>query len=193
MQIKMGDFSTAYQITANNEGGYANNPNDKGGETYDGIARNSHLTWPGWILIDTAKKQPNFPSNLKSNGVLAQMVMSFYQANYWAVNALDRINNQQICNEMFDIGVNMGVYTAAEYLQRSLNLSSRNGKDYAPLKVDTVIGATTLNTINNHPRPAEVFKLITTLQGAHYIQICENDPTQEVFMLGWLNRIMNYK
>ncbi|RYD50653.1 MAG: hypothetical protein EOP52_13405, partial [Sphingobacteriales bacterium] len=36
----MADFLTAYKRTAVAEGGYANDPDDLGGETYKGIARN---------------------------------------------------------------------------------------------------------------------------------------------------------
>lgn len=36
----MAIFNSAFKITMGNEGGYANNPDDSGGETYAGIARN---------------------------------------------------------------------------------------------------------------------------------------------------------
>jgi lysozyme family protein len=32
------------------EGGWANNPADSGGETFRGIARNFHKSWPGWAI-----------------------------------------------------------------------------------------------------------------------------------------------
>ena len=36
----MAEFETAYYLTNKIEGGYANDQDDKGGETYRGIARN---------------------------------------------------------------------------------------------------------------------------------------------------------
>jgi lysozyme family protein len=39
----MTDFNQAFKITMNNEGGFSDNVNDRGGETWRGIARNF---WP---------------------------------------------------------------------------------------------------------------------------------------------------
>ena len=43
-------FERAYQNTAQIEGGYVYHPYDRGGETYDGIARKAHPDWFGWAL-----------------------------------------------------------------------------------------------------------------------------------------------
>jgi len=50
-----GSFSPAYAIVKVNEGGYVNDPVDKGGETYAGIARNIFGSWEGWSIIDAKK------------------------------------------------------------------------------------------------------------------------------------------
>ena len=50
----MADFLTAYAPLARYEGGWCNDPADRGGETYAGIARNFFPAWPGWALIDAA-------------------------------------------------------------------------------------------------------------------------------------------
>jgi lysozyme family protein len=43
----MADFKQAYQLVLQNEGGYVNDPNDPGGETYKGVARNIYIV-TGW-------------------------------------------------------------------------------------------------------------------------------------------------
>lgn len=184
----MADFKTAYNITMAHEGGYANNPADTGGETWKGIARKKHPDWPGWTLIDKAK-HGDFPANLNSVPNLQYFVEQFYKVKFWDYLKLDQINNQKIANELFDTSVNMGQGIAALFLQRSLNVSNRNGKDYPDLQVDGAIGAITVNAVNNHPRPDQLFKLINTLQGARYIGICEANPTQEIFLTSWLSRV----
>ena len=50
----MAIFNSAFQITMGNEGGYANNPADSGGETYKGIAKNYWPNWEGWTAVDQA-------------------------------------------------------------------------------------------------------------------------------------------
>lgn len=184
----MADFKTAYKITMAHEGGYANNPHDSGGETWKGIARKKHPDWPGWALVDKAK-QGDFPSNLNSASGLQDLVEMFYKVKFWDYLKLDQINNQKIANELFDTSVNMGQGIAALFLQRSLNVSNRNGKYYPDLQVDGNIGSVTVNAVNNHPRPDQVLKLINTLQGARYIGICEANPSQEIFLTSWLSRV----
>ena len=51
----MADFRTAYYLTMGHEGGYNNDPDDVGGETYKGIARNYHASWEGWKIVDMYK------------------------------------------------------------------------------------------------------------------------------------------
>ena len=43
----MANFDEAFALTMKSEGGYANNPNDTGGETYKGVSRKNHPKWNG--------------------------------------------------------------------------------------------------------------------------------------------------
>ena len=52
----MADFRLAYKKIEAAEGGYVNDPDDKGGETYKGISRKANPDWDGWISIDQIKK-----------------------------------------------------------------------------------------------------------------------------------------
>lgn len=185
----MADFKTAYKITMAHEGGYANNPADTGGETWKGIARKRHPDWPGWSTIDQYKAKPDFPANLADAPGLQQGVELFYKIKFWDYLKLDQIGNQKIANELFDTSVNMGQGVAALFIQRALNVSNRNGKDYPDIEVDGNVGSKTVNAVNNHPRPDQLLKLLNTLQGAKYIAICEANPSQEIFMNSWLSRV----
>lgn len=51
------NFLKSYDILIKHEGGYVNDPDDKGGETYKGIARKFNPDWKGWKIID---KSSNF-------------------------------------------------------------------------------------------------------------------------------------
>lgn len=185
----MADFKKAYNITMSHEGGYSNNPNDNGGETWKGIARKFHPNWAGWAIIDSYKNKPNFPESLKSDSVLDGHVLAFYKKEFWDVNKLDFINDQDVCNELFDTGVNMGVVVAAKFLQEALNLTNRNGVDYKELSVDGIIGNTTIAVTNSHKRIRNIYNTINILQGMRYIEICRKNPTQETFFNGWITRI----
>src|ERR1700761_5195591 len=105
----MADFSIGLQAVLEHEGGYVNDPNDPGGETYKGIARNMNSKWDGWAIIDIQKKQPNFPKNLENNTELQESIKKFYQINYWDRIKGDDITDNDIATSIFDFAVNAGV------------------------------------------------------------------------------------
>ena len=185
----MADFSVAYSITMAHEGAYSDHTSDTGKATYAGISRRHHPTWNGWVIIDKYKRLPNFPKNLEGNQALQEQVFSFYKKNFWDVNKLDQINHQEIANEVFDTGVNMGYRVAAEFLQKAYNLLSKNETYYKKIPVDGAIGGQTLSAINKHSYPYRILKTLNILQGAKYINICEKDSSQEVFFAGWIERV----
>jgi lysozyme family protein len=185
----MADFLLAYKITMKHEGGYANDPDDSGGETWKGIARKKHPNWVGWDMVDEYRTKPGFPNNLYTAPGLQELVWLFYKKEFWDTLRLDEIGSQNIANELFDTSVNMGQVIAATFLQRALNVSNRQQKDYPDLVVDGKIGPKTISATNTHPRIGQLFKLLNTLQGARYISICESNPSQEKYLTGWMERV----
>lgn len=189
----MADFKKAFEKTLTVEGGYVNHPSDKGGETYCGIARNFFPNWSGWLLIDAYKNDGGFPKNIDKNKLLPH-IETFYKTQFWDVMKLDDIKDQDIAEEIYDTGVNTGTRTAVKMAQEACNLLNRQGKDYPDIEVDGIIGKNTINTINNHPFPTTLFNLLNYLQAEKYVEICRKNPTQEVFMRGWLNtRVISKK
>lgn len=187
----MADFKVAYKITLGHEGGYVNNPLDRGQETYKGIARRFHPNWPGWEIVDAHKTSSVSETNriLGANIVLQEMVERFYKAEFWDKLRLDEIRNQSIANEAFDTGVNMGTQRAGKFLQEGCNLTSRNGRDYGLLVIDGAVGPKTISTVNSHPRPSNLFNTMNILQGMHYVEDCRKNPEQQTFFNGWLTRV----
>ena len=187
----MANFYEAYKITSKHEGGYSNHPNDVGGETYKGISRKYHPNWDGWIIIDSLKG-PLFPNNLESNNNLQMKVSFFYKENYWNKIKGDDIKYQEIANELYDTGVNMGTVRVTKFLQEGLNLLNLHGKSWSNISVDGVIGNITLNILNNILPYNDVrilYNIMNVLQGIHYINFTRTNESQEVFMRGWFNRI----
>jgi lysozyme family protein len=186
----MADFQTAYNITMSHEGGYVNDPDDSGGETYAGIARRYHPDWEGWKIIDEIKKTRELQRfEIIDDPRLKHLVGSFYKKKYWDVNYLDHVKDQAIANELFDTGVNMGTGTAAKMLQQSLNLLNRNEREYSDIAEDGAIGNITLNTLSQCPHKKALLKTLNGFQFMRYYNICRRNPAQEKFMRGWLKRI----
>lgn len=191
----MADFKKAYAITREFEGGYSNHPQDAGGETYKGIARKRNPKWRGWQIVDSMRNKPDFPQCLDASEPLQHLVHDLYKTDYWNVCNLDKCIDQDIAEEVFDTCVNMGESVAAVFLQRVINVSNRNGKDFSDIDVDGHAGPVTigaLNAIKERDRK-NVWLAYNALKGARYIEICERNPSQEVFFHGWMKRVFNKK
>ena len=119
----MANFDIAFKRTAQFEGGYVYDPDDNGGETYAGISRKSNPKWAGWKTIDAAKKKSNFPKNLKSDIILQTQVKTLYKTNYWNIIWGDKITNQDVANDLYDTGVNMGVAMSIKLAQRQFRMT----------------------------------------------------------------------
>ncbi len=190
----MANFLQAHKITMSHEGGWANNPADSGGMTYKGIAYNFNPGWPGWLLVSGANKKHGgnaklINAELAVNQNLQNSVLQFYKQNYWDVNHLDQVINQRIASELYDTGVNMGVGTAAQFVQRSLNLLNNRGRLYPDIDVDGKIGPVTLDLINSHPNPTHLLICLNGFQFMRYADNAEKKESQEQFMNSWLGRV----
>ncbi len=188
----MANFTQAYNLTSAHEGGYVNDATDRGGETYRGISRVHHPSWAGWSKIDALKRRRGFPRILDTDRSLQASVKSFYKRKYWDRFLGDAITDQQVADELYDTGVNMGVRRSVRFLQNALNLLNRNQKNYNDLVVDGWLGQGTLKTLSTYlqlDRNSQVLlKMMNTQQGARYIEIMETDPSQEKYARGWLKR-----
>jgi lysozyme family protein len=118
----MADFLTAYKRTARFEGGYANDPHDSGGETWEGVARNSNPHWIGWDIIDHYKKLPGFPGNLKASAELEKAVQDIFKKNYWDPIRGDEIHSQEIANQLYDNAINEGPGEAVILAKRAAGI-----------------------------------------------------------------------
>jgi len=192
----MADFEIAYGETELREGGYVNDPVDKGGETHRGVSRRFNPDWPGWKIVDQLKRDhPNdFKKHINDSEELARLAKELYRKRYWAPIRGDEIPDQHIANKVFDTGVNQGVGTSVKYLQDGLNLLNRNQKDYKDIKADGKFGEKTLAALNEflaleNEQPDYLLKAMNVMQATFYLEIMRKDPTQQRFARGWLNRV----
>lgn len=121
----MAVFEKAFAKTVAAEGGYVNNPNDRGGETYMGITRKNYPKIKMWATIDKLKNilsKRDLNSKLSKDKDIQKEVKEVYKKNYWTPLKLDLINSQRVANEFFDISVNCGTKAAIKSMQRTAGL-----------------------------------------------------------------------
>jgi lysozyme family protein len=162
------------------EGGYADDPDDSGGETKFGIteqvARKNGYHGP---MVDLPR----------------ELAFDIYSEQYWDSLCGDQLVelSEAIAEEVVDTGVNMGVGRAAEFLQRSLNVLNRGGDLYGDIVVDRDIGPATISALASYLELREeraMCKALNCLQGSFYIELCERREKDESFLYGWLrNRV----
>jgi lysozyme family protein len=187
----MPTFEDALARTLGHEGGYSNDPDDKGGETFRGISRVNWPNWPGWGYIDQMREHGFKAKDIEANGDLALLVARFYREQFWQRISGDALP-PAVAAEVFDSATNAGVHRAVLWLQQALNLLNRNGKDYPDTIEDGAMGSGTLNTLAAYLKrdtTGPLLKVMNVLQGAHYLDYMRKSPTQEKYARGWLTRV----
>lgn len=176
----MANFKISLQKTLTHEGGYANDPDDLGKETYKGISRASHKNWQGWPIIDNYKNKPDFPASLEKNMELQKQVELFYLYEFWLPIKGDSIANQTNADSIFDFGVNAGIKTSVQLVQSIVGT-----------KIDGIIGEITLSKINS--MDFGYFKAaLTVAKMEYYMNIIRKRPTSKKFLLGWISRSLSF-
>lgn len=174
----MADFASAFAATMKAEGGYVNDPQDPGGETYKGIARNKNSKWDGWTLIDLAKQQAKFPANLDGNLPLQEKIKAFYETSYWDIINLDKVEKQMVAASIFDFAVNAGPITSAKLAQITVGA-----------KADGVLGDASVAAINAFDEH-KFIALFALNKIARYMHICEKRQESKKFFYGWVKRTL---
>lgn len=188
----MAVFETSYKKYIQPfEGGYINNPLDKGGETYAGIARNFHPTWSGWAYIDEQKKFGTIPTNRKFPAI-QDKVDNFYLFGQWQPNNFHLIKNQDVANILFDWFINSGSNAAYTKGVETYGVDEILNRDFGfKLPLDSKFDTATINAINS----VDSTKLYNTIKQERikfYNALVKNNPSQEAFLKGWLRRINTF-
>lgn len=159
-------FEAALAFTLGWEGGYANDPQDKGGPTNHGITQATYDTWQ--------KAHGLVPQGVKA--ISKEEVAAIYREGYWdaaGCNGLDDL----VALVVFDAAVNHGVKRSSRWLQKCVMVTQ-----------DGVVGPQTLKAANN-VEPVALATALLDLRQDFYNDIVENSPSQGKFLNGWLNRV----
>ncbi len=155
----MADFQVAVKKLLVLEGGYVNNPDDRGRETKFGITKR---TYPH---LDIA--------NLK-----VEEAIEIYKRDFWI---FDNVLSQEIADKLFDIVTNVSIRAGVALLQRSLRYVGQR------VKVDGQFGPKTL-AATNRADTVRLLKEIKARAAFRHAKLAIKDKTQVQFLLTWLRR-----
>jgi lysozyme family protein len=166
----MSRFEACLAYVLSFEGGYINNPLDRGGATAYGITQSTYNAW----LSD--KQLPLEPVAK----IDKQSVTEIYRERYWDKCRCDSLPPRlDLC--VFDSAVQHGVARAVKWLQTC-----------AKTEIDGICGDQTIYAVHGQCMQGmldDVIRCFLKARAALYSWIVEHDPSQSVFSRGWAARL----
>lgn len=148
------------------EGGFVNNASDRGGPTNYGITQKTYDNYIGYpSSIDEIKNMP------------IGNAMEIYKSNYWDAIGGDYITSYPVSYIIFDQAVNRGVSSALKQACRVVGISETGG-----------INSAVISAINLYDPDLFVQEYLWASED-FYNALVARDPSQAVFIKGWLNRV----
>lgn len=175
------DYRDAINKVLEHEGGYVNNPLDLGKRTNYGVTQKVYEQFIGRKLVgpdtDAPKGQPMSEAETVMRTMPKGNAIAIYKKNYWDVIQGDKIKQYAVAAVIFDQAINRGHVAAVKQAQRVLGLT-QDGK----------MGPVTLATLNGVKDTDFIPKYLAESITA-YKTIVANNPSQSVFLNGWLKRV----
>lgn len=161
----MANFNLYAPLLRSLEKGIANNPHDKGGFTVDGVTLSTFRTFYG---------EDKNEDDLRN--ITPSQWRNIMKVGYWDVCKADDINDQKIAELIVDWCVNSGTARI------------RDVQTIIGVKPDGAVGPVTLAAINGYD-PKELYRRLMTARKGWFEKIVLRNPSQRVFLKGWMNRL----
>jgi lysozyme family protein len=159
------------------EGNYVNHPDDKGGETYGGVARRLHPKWYGWKYVDQDKTKYRH-KRIES----AEIWVKDFYLNLWVKEGFENIKDKELAKNLFDFRIHSSPKSVTKLTN---NVLLQMG--YCPIKV----GENWITEDFNHLNAQEFILRLKIQRIILFNQIVTKNPRQRVFYRGWIERIEN--
>ena len=143
---------------------FTDHPADRGGPTKWGITQKAWAAWRGHDVTVEEVQQ-----------ITEAQARDFYEAEYVLGPRFNHLP-EKIQGLVVDCGVNHGTARAAKWLQKAVGV-----------KQDGDIGPITLTAVKNE-NPLAIYIKICAIRERFYAGIVARDPSQVVFIRGWINR-----
>lgn len=107
------------------EGGYVNDKDDTGGETYAGLSRVHNPDLKMWKIIDEIKRTSGtagINAKLKAIPAVQEEKALVYKKRYWDPIQLDLLNSKELAHQIFDMSVNSGVSLAIKLAEELVGM-----------------------------------------------------------------------
>lgn len=169
----MDQFFDAFNKLLSHEGGFVDHKDDRGGATKYGITIGTLSTYMGRkATLDDIK------------ALTLKDTERIYWALYWEPLGCPEIHDFTLAYLLFDQGVNRGVGKVIRQVQKCINLIQSS----CQISEDGIMGPATIEAINAQD-PKILAESFLQVSRESYRKIVEQNPSQQVFIAGWMNRI----
>lgn len=160
------------------EGGFVNHPNDKGGPTKYGITTKTLSNWFG---------RPATTEDVKH--LHETTAKEIYKQNYYLTPKIN-VLPPEIQPFIFDSAVNHGPRRAIKFIQIVTNKAG-----FSNFKEDGIIGPKTKEASFRAFEEMQNYFInaLVDERNNFYYDIVYNNPSQEVFLKGWLMRSESFR
>jgi len=163
---------------------YTNDSVDKGGPTK-------------WGITEAIARAFGYNGDMRDLDY--DTAFAIYKNRFWFAPSFDKVAgiSESLALEMFDYGVNSGVFRPVAALQRALNVLNRQGADYSDIQIDGRIGNITISiltrfaSIRGKVGLAYLENMVKAQRTVFLMELAEKNPSQEKFENGWQERVNN--
>lgn len=179
-------FSRAHAFTAHWEGGFSDHPADNGGLTAYGASlkfvKGIAATQQGRDFLQRIGfRLPVNKASMRS--VTPDMARAMFKREFWDRLRLDDMPFRPAC-ALYDAAVNSGCAQSVRLAQRGYNACARGSN--VTLDVDGILGPKTRAALACDTDA--LIRAVIQARRIFYEGLARDDPSQAVFLEGWLNR-----
>lgn len=160
------------------EGGFVDDPDDRGGATNYGVTQQTYSNWLG---------RPASVQDVKD--ITKDVAKKIYLSNYYFDPHIDQLP-ESIQLFVFDCAVNHGPSRAIKFIQQVCNNLA-----HTPLEVDGLCGPNTCRAAEACliKQGSAINTMLVDERIRFYAHIVANDASQQKFLKGWLNRAESFR
>lgn len=171
-------FSKISSVILRHEGGYVNDPNDRGGETNMGI---TIATWRAYAPIDLRIEATS--STLRN--MTKEQAEIIYYNHYWEPKGFCKLENTKVALMVYDWTITSG--RAVKQIRKMLHDEYNNR-----LIVNNIMDDDMIHCINAVENQEQLLSRIAEIRKDYYrsLTITNGEPNAQIkFLNGWINRV----